>query len=368
MSWTQKRKSGENVGNHRKPKVVIAAAGTGGHVMPAFSLAQHLKATEDADILWLGRRDLSEKKAHQANIAHIALHVSGFKRVGLWRRVVALWQAFYALLHSIWILLRFKPDAVVGFGGFVTVPVGLAAVLTRTPLFIHEQNTVPGLANRVLARWAQRIWLTFPESFLRWSHKCEWVGVPHQVQAPALKDTVLHEPTRILILGGSLGAMPFNQALPKLLSKFHAQHALHIVHQTGMRHLESVKKEYESCKFTPQVVAFIEDMQGAYAWADIVVSRAGALSLSEITHAGCPSIVIPYPQAADNHQEANARFYRDKGAVLMLKQPEIKDRFIPLLQKLILDDEQRAKMKQAMQQLKRNEPLEAMAQTIREAL
>lgn len=351
-----------------KLRVAIAAAGTGGHVFPALNLAKHLMQHEDAKVLWFGADDISKKKALQFHIEHVALRVSGFKAVGWWRKLTALWFSLTAMFRAFYYLKRFKPDVLIGFGGFVTVPVGFAAKIAGVPVFIHEQNRVPGLANRVLAFLSKEIWLTFPGIFDRWQKKCVWTGVPHQCLAQTFSAREFNTPRRILVLGGSLGAKPLNEKIPTVLAKVKAHFPLDIRHQTGSKDVEAVKKSYQINHLNADVISFIEDMPSAYEWADVIISRAGALSLAEITASRRPAIVIPYPQSADNHQEKNADFFEKAGTLIKINQDciglELESRLLALLQ----DELARRSMAQAMERLGGLNTLELMTKRIRETI
>jgi UDP-N-acetylglucosamine--N-acetylmuramyl-(pentapeptide) pyrophosphoryl-undecaprenol N-acetylglucosamine transferase len=221
-------------------------------------------------------------------------------------------------------LKRIQPDVVLGLGGYITFPGGMMAALKGIPLVLHEQNSVAGLANRVLAAVADRVLTGFPGVF----KKARWIGNPVRPEiavlpAPTLRYAEHTGPLRILVIGGSLGAQALNEVMPKALALLPENERPEVVHQAGEKHLPMVQSLYVSAGVEANCVAFVEDMAGAYAWADLVICRAGALTVAELAAAGVASILIPFPHAVDDHQSSNARFLSNAGAAILLPQTEL---------------------------------------------
>jgi UDP-N-acetylglucosamine--N-acetylmuramyl-(pentapeptide) pyrophosphoryl-undecaprenol N-acetylglucosamine transferase len=221
-------------------------------------------------------------------------------------------------------LNRIKPDVVLGFGGYVTFPGGMMAALKGIPLVLHEQNSVAGLANRVLAAVADHVLSGFPQAL----KKAEWVGNPVRPEiavlpAPTLRYAGRTGPLRILVIGGSLGAQALNEALPKALALIPEAERPEVIHQTGEKHLPVVQSLYQAAGVKALCMAFVNDMAGAYAAADLVICRAGALTVAELAAVGVASILVPFPHAVDDHQTSNARFLANAGAAILLPQSEL---------------------------------------------
>jgi UDP-N-acetylglucosamine--N-acetylmuramyl-(pentapeptide) pyrophosphoryl-undecaprenol N-acetylglucosamine transferase len=217
-----------------------------------------------------------------------------------------------------------RPSVVLGMGGYVAFPGGLMAALTRTPLAIHEQNSVAGLTNRVLAKLAGRVMVAFPDALAGglWSGnpvRAELAALP----APALRYADRSGPLRLLVVGGSLGAQALNDVVPRALALIAPQARPQVMHQSGQRHVEALQRAYQEAGVSAQTVGFIDDMAAAYAQADLVICRAGAMTVAELAAAGVASLMIPYPHAVDDHQTANARFLSDRDAALLIPQPQL---------------------------------------------
>ena len=241
-------------------------------------------------------------------------------------KLLGLWFLLLASVQALWLLYRLAPGCVVGMGGYVAGPAGVAAWLLRKPLLIHEQNAVAGTTNRMLAPLARRVLAAFPGAF-RGNIEAVVLGNPVRgalVQAGAARqyDYAGQRPLRLLVLGGSLGAQPLNEVLPITLRAVRdSQGQIELWHQTGEAHVDVVRQSYgELLDGDTRVVPFIEDMAAAYGWADLVLCRAGALTVSELAIMGCPSILVPLPYAIDDHQSANARSLGDRGAAVLLRQ------------------------------------------------
>ncbi len=318
--------------------ILILAGGTGGHVYPALAVARALQAGSH-DVVWLGtHRGLESRVVPAAGIPIEWVAVSGLRGKGAWTLLLAPFRLFYALWQSLVIMLRHRPAAVLGMGGFVSGPGGLAAWLTRRPLVIHEQNAVAGMTNRLLARLARVVLQAFPGSFNS-ARPVETVGNPVRPDITAIEnpDTRLAGRTgslRLLVLGGSQGALALNEAVPAALALLPDDIRPEVRHQTGERTAAAAQAAYERHGIDARLEPFIEDMASAYAWADLVICRAGALTVAELSAAGLPAIFIPFPAAVDDHQTANARPMVEAGAGDILQQADMDDQSLAgLLQK-----------------------------------
>jgi len=317
------------------------AGGTGGHVMPALAVAAEMNA-RGWGVVWLGTQAGIEARLVPAAGYEIEwVSVSGVRGKGLVKALllpVALLMAFYQALRA---LLRRRPDVVLGMGGYAAFPGGMMAVLLGRPLVIHEQNSVAGLTNRVLALLADRVLAGFPDAFSRatgnrlaaWipspkAARVEWVGNPVRrdiaaVPPPAERFADRAGPLRLLVVGGSQGAQALNDTVPAALAALAAAERPEVVHQAGERHIEALRARYAALAVQAQPMAFIDDMASRYAWCDLLVCRAGALTVAEIAAAGVASILVPFPAAVDDHQTGNARFLADAGAAWLMPQGEL---------------------------------------------
>jgi UDP-N-acetylglucosamine--N-acetylmuramyl-(pentapeptide) pyrophosphoryl-undecaprenol N-acetylglucosamine transferase len=303
------------------------AGGTGGHLFPALAVAHWLQQ-HGCRITWLGSRTGMENRLiPDYGYSLETLQVKGVRGSGLKRRLAApftisraLWQAHRILRHT-------RPALVLGMGGFATGPGGLAARMMRIPLVIQEQNAIPGLTNRLLARFATKVFEAFPGSFGA-EALAETVGNPVRqdilsIEAPKVRFTQREGRIRLLVLGGSLGARALNQCLPEALSLIPETLRPEVRHQAGEKLLAETLARYREMGVEAQVIAFENDMAGAYAWADLVICRAGALTISELAVAGLGSVLIPYPYAVDDHQTRNAQFLVDADAAYLIPQPSL---------------------------------------------
>jgi UDP-N-acetylglucosamine--N-acetylmuramyl-(pentapeptide) pyrophosphoryl-undecaprenol N-acetylglucosamine transferase len=298
------------------------AGGTGGHVYPALAVAHALRA-KSQDVVWLGtHRGLESTVVPAAGIDIEWISVRGLRRKGVAALLIAPFQLAWALLQSLGVILRRRPVAVLGMGGFVSGPGGLAAWLTRRPLVIHEQNAAAGLTNRLLARLARVVLQAFPGSFNS-RVVAETVGNPVRediaaVAAPAERFAARQGPLRLLVLGGSQGALALNETVPAALSLLDENERPVVRHQCGSSTLKIARQTYEKHGIDVDLAAYIDDMAAAYAWADLVVCRAGALTVAELCAVGLPALFVPYPAAVDDHQTANARPMADAGAAVII--------------------------------------------------
>lgn len=308
-------------------RLLLAGGGTGGHLFPAVALAEQLRREEpDSAVLFVGtERGLEFRLLPELGWPLRTVAMRGWVGAGLVARCKGLAGLGQSLLQSRRILAEFRPDVVVGVGGYASVPVLLAARLSGVPYLIHEQNAWPGLANRLLGRAAKRVCLSFPEAGKAFRHVPKVVtGNPVRATMEQCPDLPAGPP-QLLVFGGSQGARAINRALVAALPQLQElRGVLRIVHQAGAGEVETVQAGYREAGWTAvEVVPFITDMAAAYAAASLVVCRAGATTLAELTACGRPAILIPYPYAAGNHQVANATALAAKGAALMIEESSL---------------------------------------------
>ena len=302
-------------------KILVMAGGTGGHVFPALACARELQQ-RGYEVHWLGtRRGIEAELIPAAGIPLHYIDIQGLRGKGKAGLLKAPVRLVRALWQSLAVVRQLQPVCVLGAGGYVTGPGGLAAWLKRIPLVIHEQNAVVGTTNRLLARLATRRCEGFDDSFSA-DAKRRSTGNPVRPEifdVPAL-DWDGSRPARLLVLGGSLGAQPLNLLLPQALAEIPVEQRPEVRHQCGKQNLEATAQTYASAEVAAEVLPFIADMAEAYAWADLVVCRAGALTIAELAAAGRPALLIPLPHAIDDHQTANARYLADRQGAELLPQ------------------------------------------------
>jgi len=305
-------------------KILLTAGGTGGHVFPALVVADILRSRGHV-VEWLGtERGIEASIVPQASIPLHFITIEGLRGKGKVALLKAPWLLFKAITQAMIILRKVQPDLVLGFGGFVSGPGGLSAKLLKIPLVVHEQNAVAGTTNRILSKIAQRVLEAFPGSL----PKALLVGNPVRSEIAALPDPKKRYGERkgrinLLILGGSLGALAINQLIPPAVAAINESERPQIWHQTGKAHLEQTTALYCHHQVDAKIEPFISDMTSAFAWADLVVSRAGALTVSEITAAGVAAILIPFPFAIDDHQTKNAQWLAQNDAAIVKSQDEL---------------------------------------------
>lgn len=309
-------------GPYAGKKVMLMAGGTGGHVIPALSLAEHF-SRQGMLVEWLGSpQGIENRLVPAAGITLNHIDVVGLRGKGLLRKLVAPLLIIKAVMQARQILSRFKPDFVVGLGGFASGPGGIAARMMGIPLYIHEQNAVAGMTNRWLSRFARQTFAAFPGAFP--DLQAVVTGNPVRESLLTIPDkTEIRNPLKVLVVGGSLGAQVFNEQIPQALALMPEAMRPEVWHQTGKGKLESTEALYRSLQLEPRTQEFIDDMTGAFDWADLVVCRAGALTVSELAAAGRASVLVPLPIAVDDHQTANARFLVDGEAGILLPQKEL---------------------------------------------
>ena len=316
---------------------LIMAGGTGGHVMPALAVAQTLRH-EGWRVVWLGTRAGMEAKLAVAQGFEMAwVKVAGVRGKGLLTQLLLPFNLLTAFWQAARAIFRVRPDVALGLGGYVAFPGGMMAVLLGKPLVIHEQNAVAGLTNRILAKLADRVLLGLPLTAVESKHRSrlftldsplsrgEWVGNPVRPEiaalaAPGERLAGRAGPLRLLVIGGSLGAQALNEMIPMALALLPEAERPQVRHQSGAKNLATLTTHYAEAGVAAESLAFIDDMAAAYAWADLVICRAGALTVAEIAAAGLPALFVPFPFAVDDHQTGNAAFLADQGAAWLMQQ------------------------------------------------
>lgn len=347
--------------------LLIMAGGTGGHIFPGLAVA---KAMQQADwqISWLGALNgLEAKLVPAANLALYTLPVTGLRGKG-WAGLVAAPYRVIVAVYKAWRLLRkLQPDLVIGFGGYASGPGGIAAWLLGIPLMVHEQNAVAGMTNRLLARFAKIILQAFPNTFPA-QLRAKTIGNPIRQElitlpAPQQRMAKRNGPIRILIIGGSRGALALNKTIVEGLARLPTEQRPEIWHQTGEQHLAVTQQWYAEKAVVARTEAFIDNMALAYTWADLVICRAGALTVSELAAVGLGSILVPFPQAVDDHQTANAKFLEQAGAAILITQHDFTpERFIDLCQSFMIQPQRCLDLAQAAYQQRQIEAVEIIKQ------
>ncbi|MBI2791712.1 MAG: undecaprenyldiphospho-muramoylpentapeptide beta-N-acetylglucosaminyltransferase [Gammaproteobacteria bacterium] len=326
-----------NIKPNSPKKIMIMAGGTGGHVMPALAVARVLQELGN-EIHWLGTKSGFEAQfVPQAGFPISYIEVKGLRRTTLLSWLMAPLHITKALLQSARILIKERPHVVLSMGGYASGPGALAAWLLGRPLILHEQNAIAGWTNRVLSRFAKKIMVAFPEVFAELARKVVFTGNPVRQEILNLNQRNPHPQEEreqeeenkkegkinLLILGGSQGASILNQTVPEALALLPEEKRPHVWHQTGKNHLETTKANYAQRKIEAEVSDFIQDMAAAYAWADVVICRSGALTVAEIATVGVASILIPFPYAVDDHQTFNAKYLSSQGGAFLLAQSSL---------------------------------------------
>lgn len=343
----------------RLPKrVLIMAGGTGGHVFPGLAVARYMRE-QGVDVHWLGTQQGLE--SHLVPEAEFPLHlisISGLRGKGAKALLLAPFKLITAIGQARKVIRSVDPDIVIGMGGFVSGPGGIASWLMGRPLVIHEQNAKAGLTNKLLARFAKKILEGFPTAF-KPQAKVIVVGNPvrHEIEslpAPQERFFTSHSPLRLLVLGGSLGAQALNALVPRSLELLSKEERPEVRHQTGDKHFDVAKNDYESIGIQATLTPFIQDMAEAYGWADIVLCRAGALTVAELCVAGLGAVFVPFPHAVDDHQTANADFMVKHKAALCVQQTELTPaRLADIVREFNGAPEYRLAMAQAAYQLRK---------------
>jgi UDP-N-acetylglucosamine--N-acetylmuramyl-(pentapeptide) pyrophosphoryl-undecaprenol N-acetylglucosamine transferase len=302
--------------------ILIMAGGTGGHIFPGLAVAEEMRAA-GWDVVWMGARGGMEERLvpkHGYRTAWIRARAARGK--GLVQKLLLPANLLFSFWESARYIRNLQPSVVLGLGGYVAFPGGMMASLLNRPLALHEQNAIAGLANRVLAQVSDKVMVAFPAAL----KGAEWTGNPvraeiARISAPEDRFRGRSGPLKLLVVGGSLGAQALNEVMPKALSLVQARPI--VVHQAGEKHLEALKANYAAAGVDGELVAFIDDMARRYAEADLVICRAGAVTIAELSAGGMASILVPFPHAVDDHQTANARFLSERGAAILVEQREL---------------------------------------------
>jgi UDP-N-acetylglucosamine--N-acetylmuramyl-(pentapeptide) pyrophosphoryl-undecaprenol N-acetylglucosamine transferase len=326
-------------------RIGVMAGGTGGHVFPALAVAEALRA-QGAEVFWIGtRRGMESRLVPEHGFDMEWVEIAGLRGKGLGAILSGPFRLLGALRQAWTILRRRRPAVILGMGGFVSGPGGLAARARGIPLVIHEQNAIPGLTNQWLARIASRVFEAFPGSFPQ-ARKAIATGNPVRPAIAALpppreRFAGRTGPAHVLVVGGSLGAQALNETLPRALARLSAASRPLVRHQAGEKTLAAAQAAYLQAGVAAEVTAFISDMAQAYAWADLVVCRAGALTVSELAAAGLGAILVPYPHAVDDHQVSNARYLTEAGAALLIIQRDLDPAGLAMTLETLLADRAR---------------------------
>ena len=305
-------------------RFLMMAAGTGGHVFPALAVAQVLM-DKGHDVQWLGTpTGMENALVAKHGITFHSINMKGFRGKSLLNKLMMPLLLLKALLQSLVVIMRTKPHVIVGFGGYIAVPGGVAAKLLFKTLIIHEQNSVAGSANKLLAKIANRVLVAYPNTL----PNAQYVGNPvresirhlygYEKNATSLKKN-------ILVMGGSLGALAINQQVPPVFKALSETLDINVWHQTGKNKLEATQALYADYQQHCKIEEFIEDVEAAYQWADIIICRAGALTVSELSVVGLPAVFIPLPHAIDNHQYHNAKWLVDQQAAVLIEQKDLSE-------------------------------------------
>ncbi len=350
------------------PLVVVMAGGTGGHIFPGLAVAQALRDA-GARVRWLGADGGMETRlVPQQGIAIDTIAVKGVRGKGLLTLLGAPLRVLQAVRAAAAVLRRERPDAAISFGGYAAGPGGIAARLAGIPLLVHEQNRAAGMTNKVLAKLARKVLVGFPQTFA----KETLVGNPvraqiAQVPPPEARGFDHGGPLRLLVLGGSQGARALNAAVPAAVAALGLP--VDVLHQAGEKLLDEARAAYAKAGVQARVEPFIADMAAAYGWADLVVCRAGALTLAELCAVGVGGVLVPFPQAVDDHQTRNAQYLVERGAALLLPQSDdLASRLGEVLKTLATDPGRRLGMARAARALARPDAARDVAAAVLETL
>ena len=302
--------------------LLIMAGGTGGHIFPGLAVAEQARAA-GWQVVWMGARGgMEERLVPRHGYSTAWIRAKAARGKGLLQKLLLPANLLFSFWESARHIRRIRPDVVLGLGGYVAFPGGMMASLLGRPLALHEQNAIAGLANKVLAGISDKVMVAFPNAL----SKAEWTGNPVRsdiasMGAPEERFRGRQGPLRILVVGGSLGAQALNEAVPRALALLSDRPS--VVHQSGEKHLDALRANYSTAGVQGELVAFIDDMARRYAEADLVICRAGAVTIAELSAGGMASVLVPFPFAVDDHQTANARFLADRGAAILLPQTEL---------------------------------------------
>ncbi|MHB1076747.1 undecaprenyldiphospho-muramoylpentapeptide beta-N-acetylglucosaminyltransferase [Thiobacillus sp.] len=311
--------------------LMVMAGGTGGHVYPALAVADALRA-RGWEVFWLGTRaGLEARVVPAAGIDMVWVSMGGVRGKGVLKKLLLPATLLVAFWQSLVAILKRRPDVVLGMGGYTAFPGGMMASLLNKPLVIHEQNSIGGLTNRVLACLADRVLTAFPKVFTHAHDKpipcrrvtTEWIGNPVRTDIAAATPMAHSGPLRLLVVGGSLGAQALNERVPQALALLPADKRPQVVHQSGRQHLDALRANYAAAGVEAEVRDYIEDMAAAYRDCDFAICRAGAMTVAELACAGVPAVLVPFPFAVDDHQTGNAEFLSEAGAAWLIQQKDL---------------------------------------------
>ncbi|MDZ4064570.1 MAG: undecaprenyldiphospho-muramoylpentapeptide beta-N-acetylglucosaminyltransferase, partial [Coriobacteriia bacterium] len=359
----------------------VSGGGTAGHIYPALAVAEVLRAAGPDDVAFVGTpQGLEARLAGEAGVRFFGLPAKGFDRSKPLSLLVAVAVLAVSAVRAAGLLRRFRPDAVLGFGGYVSIPVGIAAVVCRVPLVLHEQNSVPGLANRLLARWSRVVAVTYESSAQRLPGAVRVVVTGNPVRAEVLASgrdrgrEMLGVPgsaTMLLVFGGSRGARHINEVLARHAGRLTDLRDIYVVHVAGREEADSVRERVGALGVGTgryQVLEYIDEMGSALAAADLVIARAGATSIAEITALGRPAVLVPYPYATDDHQTTNARTVEEAGGALVVADTALDGpEFIEAVTDLLVDAGTRATMSAASKSLGHPDAAGRVASLVTEA-
>jgi UDP-N-acetylglucosamine--N-acetylmuramyl-(pentapeptide) pyrophosphoryl-undecaprenol N-acetylglucosamine transferase len=337
---------------------MVMAGGTGGHVFPALAVADWLRQ-QGCEVCWLGARNGMESRlVPERGYPMEFIDLQGVRGTALKRRLASPFVLLRALWQAFRVLRRQRPGLVLGMGGYVSGPGGAMAWVLRIPLVIQEQNAIPGLTNRILSRIASRVFEAFPSSFAD-SGVAEESGNPVrqeilELPEPEVRFGARGGSPRLLVLGGSLGAQVLNETVPAALARLEPEQRPSVRHQTGEKTYELAVERYRANEVEAELKPFESDMAGAYGWADLVICRSGALTVSELAAVGLGAVLVPFPHAVDDHQTHNAAFLVKAGAAVMLPQTELSAASLAnLLEELLQDPVRLLAMAKAARRLAR---------------
>ena len=349
----------------RPPRALVMAGGTGGHIFPGLAVAEALRA-DGWQVHWLGAPGGMEARlVPPRGFAFEPVAFGGVRGKGLKTLLLLPLRLLRAFWQSLAVVRRVRPDVVLGLGGYITFPGGMMAVLAGKPLLLHEQNSVAGLANKVLAGVADRVFTAYPKALA----KGEWIGNPLRAEflqqpAPAQRFAGRSGPLKVLVVGGSLGAKALNDTVPQALALIPAAQRPQVTHQSGDKQIEALQAAYAQAGVDATLTPFIQDTAAAFADADVVIARAGASTVTELAAVGAAAIFVPFPHAVDDHQTHNARFLVDAGAAWLLPQSELTPQGLATLLQGLQRDDLQARASQARAQA-RTEAVQVMVQACR---
>jgi UDP-N-acetylglucosamine--N-acetylmuramyl-(pentapeptide) pyrophosphoryl-undecaprenol N-acetylglucosamine transferase len=302
--------------------ILIMAGGTGGHIFPGLAVADEMRAA-GWEVVWLGARGgMEERLVPPRGYRTAWIRAKAARGKGWVQKLLLPANLLYSFWESARLIRRLRPSVVLGLGGYVAFPGGMMASLLNRPLALHEQNAIAGLANRVLSGVSDKVMVAFPQAL----RSAEWTGNPVRrdiaaIAPPEDRFRRREGPLRILVVGGSLGAQALNEAVPQALARLSVP--VSVVHQAGEKHIETLRANYRAAGVQGELLPFIDDMARRYAEADLVICRAGAVTVAELSAGGVASVLVPFPFAVDDHQTANARFLADQGAAILVPQREM---------------------------------------------